>query len=131
MRQLNKLFRSLNRKVFIILGAVTGVVLLVIVGILILTDTLEDRSVNREEQKKMAYNADRLNRTVSTMNQCDLIYFEEIEELILTIDPYRERSVPWSTEEVSRFWIQPDEQDIDYFSEANHELIWNILKDAP
>lgn len=131
MNPLKRIFKGLNRKYFIILGSVTAGVLLIILGILIISDLLEDRSINKAEQQKMAYNLENLDLSMVSQNQEDLLYFEDLEELFLDMELYREIEHKWTTKDVADFWIPADRSDIDYFTRANHDLIWEILKDAP
>ena len=111
-------------------GATLGLCLL-IVALLWVRDFRMDRSINRQEEAKMAYDAQRLNSTTADRNRSELLYPEMIEELDLSCDPYRSLNFKWDEDEVSRLWIEPDARDIDYFKEANHRLVWEILKDAP
>ena len=131
MNPLKKIFKGLNRKFFIILGSVSFGLILLIVGFLIISDLLEDRSVNKAEQVKMAYNLENLDRAMESQKQGDILYFEDLEELFLDMDLYRETGHEWTQEDVSEFWIPADRSDIEYFTKVNHELVWEILKDAP
>ncbi|MDC7231815.1 MAG: hypothetical protein PQJ58_01185 [Spirochaetales bacterium] len=129
--KLRDVLGTLNRKGLIILGVSTFTLIILIVGVLVLRDYLEDRSVNAREEQKMAYDTARLSQTTRMKNRSDLLFPEVIEELDLTMDLYRSKTFQWTEDEVSRLWIEPDASDIDYFTEANHQLIREILKDAP
>ncbi|OQY35025.1 MAG: hypothetical protein B6241_02575 [Spirochaetaceae bacterium 4572_59] len=130
MNPFKRIFKGLSRKYFIILGLVSAGILLLIVGILIVTDLLEDRSINKAEQGKMAYNLENLDKAMASQKQCNMLYFEDLEELFLDMELYRETGHEWTSDDVAEFWIPADRSDIDYFTEANHELIWGILKDV-
>ena len=131
MIQLKRFFKSMNSRIFIIMGITTGSLILLIAGILIIRDFRMDRSVNKKEKVKMAYNLEKLNETIKRQTECDILFFEDLEELPLDIELYRTTELPWNHSEVSSFWIPADRKDIDYFTEANHQLIREILKDAP
>ncbi len=131
MNPLRRIFSGLDKKVFIHIGIGMASLSLLIVGVLFIRDLLEDRSVNKEEQKKMAYDLEQLDESVASQSQCSILYFEELEELFLEMDYYRTSEIPWVNGEVSEFWIPADRSDLDYFTEANHRLVWDILKDAP
>lgn len=129
--KLAEVFKSVRKKVLLIIGGSMFVLIFLIVGILVLRDYMEDRSVNAIEQRRMAYDTARLNQTTQMKNRSELLYPEVIEELDLSMDLYRDMDFKWSEAEVSRLWIEPDASDIDYFTDANHQLIWDILKDVP
>lgn len=129
--KLPKFLSSINKKVFLIIGGSTLLLIFVIVGILVLRDYMEDKSVNAMEQRKMAYDTTKLNQTTQMRNRSELLYPEVIEELDLSMDLYRSKNFKWTEDEVSRLWIEPNASDIDYFTEANHKLVWDILKNAP
>ena len=129
--KLPKFLSSINKKVFLIIGGSTLLLIFVIVGILVRRDYMEDKSVNAMEQRKMAYDTAKLNQTTQMRNRSELLYPEVIEELDLSMDLYRSKNFKWTEDEVSRLWIEPDSSDIDYFTEANHKLVWDILKNAP
>lgn len=131
MNPFKRVLKGLNRKYFIILGSVSAGILLLIVGILIISDLLEDRSINKAEQLKMAYNLENLDKAMASQKQGEILYFEDLEELFLDMELYRETGHKWSARDVKEFWIPADRSDIDYFTKANHDLIWDILKDAP
>ena len=131
MNPFKRIFSGLSRKVFVFIGIGMASFTLIIVGILFVRDLIEDRSINREEQIKMAYNLEQLDKAVAIQSQGSILYFEDLEELFLDMDYYRKSEVPWVNGEVGEFWIPADRSDIDYFTEANHRLVWNILKDAP
>lgn len=122
---------SVSKRVILIMGGSTILLILLIVGFLVLRDYMEDKSVNAIEQRKMAYDTASLNQTTLMKNRSELLYPEVIEELDLSMDLYRSKNYKWTEAEVSRLWIEPDASDIDYFTEANHKLIWDILKNAP
>jgi len=122
---------SINKRILILMGAMALFLSLVIAAILIIRDYREDTSIKKSEELKMAYDMDNLIESAKMDNRCDLIYPEVIEELDLTADPYRALNFKWTEEEVSRLWQEPDASDIDYFTEANHKLVWDILKDVP
>lgn len=122
---------SISKRVILIIGGSTLLLILLIVGFLVLRDYIEDKSVNAIEQRKMAYDTASLNQTTLMKNRSELLYPEVVEELDLSMDLYRSKNYKWTEDEVSRLWIEPDASDIDYFTEANHKLIWDILKNAP
>jgi hypothetical protein len=122
---------SISKRVILIIGGSTVLLIILIVGFLVLRDYMEDKSVNAMEQRKMAYDTANLNQTTLMKNRSELLYPEVIEELDLSMDLYRSKNYKWTEDEVSRLWIEPDASDIDYFTEANHKLIWDILKNAP
>ncbi|MDC7240111.1 MAG: hypothetical protein PQJ50_07100 [Spirochaetales bacterium] len=124
-------FLQLNKRVFIFMAAGTLALMLIIVGVLVLRDYLQDRSISAAEERKMAYDSSRLDQTTRDRNRSNLLFPEVVEELDLSPDPYRDRDFSWTEEEVARLWIEPDTRDIDYFTDANHKLIWDILKDVP
>jgi len=124
-------FKSVSKNVLLTMGGATLLLILIIAGILILRDYMEDQSINAIEQRRMAYDTSRLSQTNRMKNRSELLYPEVIEELDLSMDPYRSPDFEWTEQEVSRLWIEPDASDIDYFTDANHRLIWDILKDAP
>jgi hypothetical protein len=124
-------FASVDKRILMIMAGATLGLCLVIVGLLWLRDYRMDKRINRAEEIKMAYDAERLNSTTAAGNRSEFLYPEMIEELDLGNDPYRSRAFRWDEGEVKRLWIEPDAADIDYFEEANHRLIWEILKDAP
>lgn len=113
------------------MAAGTLALMLIIVGVLVLRDYLQDRSISAAEERKMAYDSSRLDQTTRDRNRSNLLFPEVVEELDLSPDPYRDRDFNWTEEEVARLWIEPDTRDIDYFTDANHKLIWDILKDVP
>ena len=113
------------------MGGITLGLCLLIMGILWIRDYRMDKSINRAEEAKMSYDAEHLNSTTADSNRSELLFPEMIEELDLSSDPYRSRNFKWDEQEVKRLWIEPDAKDIDYFEEANHRLVWEILKDAP
>lgn len=131
MNLFKRVFSGLNPKVFVVLTVTTVGLTLLIVGGLILRDLLQDRKINRAEQLKMAYNLEQLDKTIAGQTQSDILYFEDLLELSFAVQPYRENPLPWSEEDVREFWIPPDRSDIDYFTQANHKLVWEILKNAP
>jgi heme/copper-type cytochrome/quinol oxidase subunit 1 len=122
---------SINKKVLILMGAAALLLSFLIVTLMLFFNYREEKSVKEAEQKKMAYDMSILSQTTKSKNRSELIYPEVIEEQDLSIDPYRERDFKWTADEVSRLWIEPDAGDIDYFTDANHKLVWDILKDAP
>ncbi len=126
-----KLFSQVSKRVLVFIAAGTFALILMITGILVLRDFLQDRSINEMEQQRMAYDSSSLEQATRDRNRSTILYPEVVEELDLSPDPYRESGFKWDDKEVSRLWIEPDAGDIDSFSDANHKLIWDILKDAP
>jgi len=124
-------FSSVNKKVLVLIGGSALLLSIIISTVLVIRYYRLDSSIKASEEQKMAYNTDKLIESAKINNNCDLIYPEVIEELDLSVDPYRSPNFKWSEKEVSRLWQEPDAADIDYFTEANHKLVWDILKDAP
>ena len=131
MNPLKRILSGLDKKVFVLIGIGMASLILLIVGGLFIRDLLEDRSVIKEEQKKMAYDLEQLDESIARRSQCNVLFFEDLEELFLEMDYYRTGEVPWVNGEVSEFWLPADRSDIDYFTEANHKLVWDILQDVP
>ncbi|MDA3958239.1 hypothetical protein [Oceanispirochaeta sp.] len=129
--RLANIMASINKKLIITIAVSALVITFLIVASLIIIDYREDKSIKDAEQRKMAYDMSKLSQSTKSRNRCELIYPEIIEELDLTIDPYRDLNFKWTEDEISRLWLEPDAADIDYFTDANHKLIWDILKDAP
>ena len=125
------LISSINKKILLIIGGSALVISFLIVALMFIFNYIEQKSVNETEQKKMAYDMNILSRSTKIKNRSELIYPEIIEELDLSIDPYRDTNFKWTDEEVATLWIEADGEDIDYFTKANHKLVWDILKDAP
>ena len=131
MNLFRKYLKDLKPRVFINIGIITLSVSFLIVGFLIIRDFINDKKINTAEEQKMAYNLENLDKAIEDMAHSNLLYFENLEQLNLDMELYRNTEIPWPTEKVREFWIPADRTDIDYFSKANHELIWDILKDAP
>ena len=131
MSLFSKILKDLKPKVFITIGIVTLSLCVVIVGFLVIRDYLKDKKINDAEKVKMAYNLDQLDEAIADMAQSNILYFENLEQLNLNMELYRNTKIPWSQDDVREFWIPADRSDIDYFIEANHSLVWDILKDVP
>ncbi len=131
MNLFRKIQSGLKPKVFIVMGIVTGSLSILMVVFLIVNDFWQDKNINEAEQKKMAYNLEQLDQSISEQAHSNLLFFENLEELNLEMELYRNTRIPWSQDDVREFWIPADRADIDYFISANHTLVWDILKDAP
>ncbi len=129
--RLGNILRSINKRVLILMGAGALFLSILIAAVMVIRDYREDSSIKAREEVKMAYDMNNLIEAAKNSNRCDFIFPEVIEELDLSADPYRAVNFKWTDEEVSRLWQEADAADIDYFTEANHRLIWEILKDAP
>ncbi len=123
--------KDLKPRVFIIMGISALSLSFLIAGFLVIRDFVNDKKINTAEEQKMAYNLEKLDEAIADMAQSNLLFFENLEQLNLDMELYRSTEIPWPREKVREFWIPADRSDIDYFSKANHELIWDILKDAP
>ena len=131
MNLFKRTINSLNPRVFITIGVIAAGLTLCIAGFLIVRDFIEDKNINKVEKTKMAYNLEQLDENIASRTRSNLLYFEDLEPLFLNPELYRETELPWTLDDVREFWIPADRSDIDYFINANHDLIWDILKDSP
>ncbi len=130
-KKILKLFASLDKKILLFIAGGTLFLSFSIILLLVIRDSMADKRIEQEESVKMAYDSNRLVSLTEDANKRPLIFPEMIEELELSADPLRPRDFEWTDDEVNRLWIEPDPEDIDYFSQANHALIWSLLQNAP
>ena len=122
---------NINKKIIILIVGIPLLLGILVAGFLIIRDSMEDRRINAREEQKMACDIADFKGETFNKDDCDLLFPELVESLDLSMDPLRDKDFQWTEEEVSRLWLEASAADIDYFTEANHKLVWDILKNAP
>ncbi len=129
--EIARILASLDKRILLLIVGSTLFLSFTIALFLVVRDFRADKRIEQEESQKMVYDNESLHKITENSNKSSLIFPEMIEEMDLSVDPLRPWNFEWTDEELNRLWIQPDPSDIDYFSEANHDLIWSFLQNAP
>ncbi len=128
MPKMPNFLKGINKKILFGIPAA----FLLIAGLITFAILYRDNRAEKKERDFYAgYDRDSMFRAYNYQGHYRLIYPEAVEILDFSMVPYRPLNFSWTEAEVQEFWIPPKKEDIDLFSEANHKLIWEILKDAP